>query len=173
MAVKDMKNDELVDHYYELKHLSADDEETANYYKDIIREMASRFAIMTENEAISVKSSGENMLNETAIRIIEEIPIETDEQKAALELATEALKRYKCLELAPIDDKSFSVFSQDQVLHIYCKTKEDMDNAIAIINKEFSERNDKKRSEELYRHDRNVTEIGIQHSWSYGCDRCG
>ena len=31
------------------------------------------------------------MLNETAIRIIEEIPIETDEQKAALELATEAL----------------------------------------------------------------------------------
>ena len=40
------------------------------------------------------------MLNERAIRIIEEIPIETDEQKAALELATEALKMFKCIELA-------------------------------------------------------------------------
>ena len=48
------------------------------------------------------------MLNERAIRIIEEIPIKTDEQKAALELATEALKRYKCIELAPLDDKAFT-----------------------------------------------------------------
>lgn len=75
------------------------------------------------------------MLNEKAIRIIEEIPIETDEQKAALELATEALKRYKCIEFAPLDDKAFYAFRQDQVLNIYCKTKEDMDNAIAIIKK--------------------------------------
>lgn len=81
------------------------------------------------------------MLNEKAIRIIEEIPIETPEQKAALELATEALKRYKCIELAPIDDKAFSAFRQDQVLHVYCKTDEDMDSAIAIIKKEFGERN--------------------------------
>ena len=51
MAVKDMKNDELVDHYYELKHLSADDEETAKYYKELVREMSERFAIMIENEA--------------------------------------------------------------------------------------------------------------------------
>lgn len=51
MAVKDMKNDELVDHYYELKHLNADDAETAKYYKELVREMAERFAIMIENEA--------------------------------------------------------------------------------------------------------------------------
>lgn len=81
------------------------------------------------------------MLNETAIRIIEEIPIDTDEQKAALELATEALKMFKCIELAPLDDKAFYAFKQDQVLHIYCKTEEDMDNAISIITKELGERN--------------------------------
>jgi hypothetical protein len=81
------------------------------------------------------------MLNERAIRIIEEIPIETDEQKAALELATEALKRFKCIELVPLDNKAFYAFRQDQVLHIYCKTEEDMDNAIAIITKELGEKN--------------------------------
>lgn len=81
------------------------------------------------------------MLNETAIRIIEEIPIETDEQKAALELATEALKSYKCIELAPTDDKIFDVFRQDQILHIYCKTEKDMNDAIAIIKKALKERN--------------------------------
>ena len=32
-------------------------------------------------------------------RIIEEIPVETDEQKAALDLATEALKKYnECVD---------------------------------------------------------------------------
>jgi hypothetical protein len=81
------------------------------------------------------------MLNETAIRIIEEIPIETDEQKAALELATEALKMFKCIELAPLDDKAFYAFRQDQVLHIYCITEEDMNSVIAIIKKEWGERN--------------------------------
>lgn len=75
------------------------------------------------------------MLNETAIRIIEEIPIETPEQKAALELATEALKRYKCIELAPLDNKAFYAFKQNQVLHIYLKSEEDLDNAIEIIKK--------------------------------------
>lgn len=58
MAVKDMKNDELVDHYYELKHLSADDEETAKYYKEIIREMANRFAIKVENESLDYNDPG-------------------------------------------------------------------------------------------------------------------
>jgi hypothetical protein len=75
------------------------------------------------------------MLNERAIRIIEEIPIETDEQKAALELATEALKMFKCIELAPLDNKAFYAFRQDQVLYIYCKTEEEMNNVIAIIKK--------------------------------------
>lgn len=75
------------------------------------------------------------MLNETAIRIIEEIPIETDEQKAALELAMEALKSYKCIELAPLDDKAFYAFRQNQILHIYCKTEKEMDSVIAIIKK--------------------------------------
>lgn len=58
MAVKDMRNDELVDHYYELKHISADDEETANYYKEIIREMANRFAIKVENESLDYNDPG-------------------------------------------------------------------------------------------------------------------
>lgn len=81
------------------------------------------------------------MLNDTAIRIIEEIPIETDEQKAALELATEALKSYKCIEFAPDGDKNFYAFRQDQVLHIYCKTEKDMNDTIAIIKKALKERN--------------------------------
>lgn len=58
MAIKDMKNDELIDHYYELKHLNADDEETAKYYKELIREMAERFAIMVENESLNCNDSG-------------------------------------------------------------------------------------------------------------------
>lgn len=81
------------------------------------------------------------MLNERAIRIIEEIPAETDEQKAALELAKEALKSYKCIEFAPLDDEAFHAFRQNQILHIYCKTEKDMDSAIAIIKKELEERN--------------------------------
>lgn len=88
------------------------------------------------------------MLNEKAIRIIEEIPVETDEQKAALELAKEALKSYKCIEIAPVGDKIFDVFRQNQILRIYCKTEKDMDSAIAIIKekrqivkKEMGERN--------------------------------
>lgn len=81
------------------------------------------------------------MLNEKAIRIIEEIPIETDEQKAALDLATEALKRYKCIELAPLDNKAFYAFKQDQVLHIYCRTEEEMNRTIAIIEKELGYKN--------------------------------
>lgn len=83
------------------------------------------------------------MLNDTAIRIIEEIPIETDEQKAALELATEALKFYKCIEFAPDGDKTFYGFRQNQILHIYCKTEKDMNDAIAIIKKELEERKEK------------------------------
>lgn len=79
------------------------------------------------------------MLNERAIRIIEEIPIETDEQKAALKLATEALKSYKCIEFAPVDDKAFHAFRQNQILHIYCETEKDMDSAIAIIKKELGD----------------------------------
>jgi hypothetical protein len=79
------------------------------------------------------------MLNETAIRIIEEIPIETPEQKAALDLAVEALKRYKCIELAPLDNKAFYVFNQDQVLHIYCKSQEEMNKVIEIIKKGWGE----------------------------------
>lgn len=81
------------------------------------------------------------MLNETAIRIIDEIPVETDEQKAALELAKEALKSYKCIEFAPLDDKAFYAFRQNQILHIYCKTEKDMDSAIAIIKKELEAKN--------------------------------
>lgn len=58
MAVNDMRNDELVDHYYELKHLPADDEKTAKFYEDIIREMASRFAIKVENESLDCIDPG-------------------------------------------------------------------------------------------------------------------
>lgn len=80
------------------------------------------------------------MLNERAIRIIEEIPIETDEQKTALELSTEALKRYKCIELAPLDNKALYAFKQDQVLHIYCKDQEEMNKVIEIIKKGWGEK---------------------------------
>lgn len=81
------------------------------------------------------------MLNERAIRIIEEIPIETDEQKAALELAKEALKSYKCIEVAPVGDKKFDLFRQNQILHIYCRTEEEMFSTIAIIEKELGHKN--------------------------------
>lgn len=81
------------------------------------------------------------MLNETAIRIIEEIPIETPEQKAALELAKEALKSYKCIEIVPVGDKIFDVFRQNQILHIYCRTEEEMNNTLAIIEKELGHKN--------------------------------
>ena len=70
------------------------------------------------------------MLNERAIRIIEEIPIETDEQKAAITLAKEALKVYRTLQLVPLEDGKFTLIHPDQILHIYCMSDEEMDRAM-------------------------------------------
>ena len=75
------------------------------------------------------------MLNERAIRIIEEIPIETDEQKAAITLAKEALKVYRTLQLVPLEDGKFTLIHPDQILHIYCMSDEEMDRAMEIIKK--------------------------------------
>lgn len=95
MAVKDMKNDELVDHYYELKHLSADNEEAAKFYKEIIREMANRFAIKVENESLDyndpgytqvlIKSNGEAVAVSTKWDITIHCDSE-EEQKHVMEL---------------------------------------------------------------------------------------
>ena len=75
------------------------------------------------------------MLNERAIRIIEEIPIETPEQKAALKMAVESLKIYKSIQAVPDKNSVFHLLDPVYCLHIYCKDQEEMNKVIEIIKK--------------------------------------
>ena len=79
------------------------------------------------------------MLNERAIRIIEEIPIDTPEQKAALKMAVEALKIYKSIQAVPDKNSVFHLLDPAYCLHIYCKDQEEMDKVIEIVKKGWGE----------------------------------
>lgn len=81
------------------------------------------------------------MLNETAIRIIEEIPTETDEQDAALNMAMEALKVYRSIQAVPDKNSVFHLMDPKYCLHIYCEKQEEMDILIERIKKGWGERN--------------------------------
>lgn len=75
------------------------------------------------------------MMNDKAARILDTIEPETDEQKAAITLAKEALKVYRTLQLVPVEDNKFTLVHPDQILHIYCMSDEEMDRAMEIIKK--------------------------------------
>ena len=61
------------------------------------------------------------MMNEKAIEIIaKEVPVHDGEVKAALLLAIDALKCYKCIELYPdTDNNTFRYMDPEYCLHIY------------------------------------------------------
>lgn len=75
------------------------------------------------------------MMNDKAARILDTIRPETDEQKAAITLAKEALKVYRTLQLVPVKDNKFTLVHPDQILHIYCMSDEEMDRAMEILKK--------------------------------------
>ena len=63
--IHDMTDDELVSHYRDMQHLTVDTstkEGISNlaYYQGIVRQMASRFAILVENREIEDKEAADD-----------------------------------------------------------------------------------------------------------------
>lgn len=75
------------------------------------------------------------MMNEKAIEIIAtEVPIHDGEVKAALLLAIDALKCYKCMELYPDkDNNTFRYMDPENCLHIYHNSEAEMLNTIEYL----------------------------------------
>lgn len=74
------------------------------------------------------------MLNEKAIDILDEMEPETDEQKAALDMAKEALSEYKCtLLVADEESQKFKAFKTKNILHVYCQNDEEMEKVEGLI----------------------------------------
>jgi hypothetical protein len=76
----------------------------------------------------------EDMLNEKAIDILDEMKPETAEQKAALDMAKAALSEYKCMLLvADEESQKFKAFKTKNILHIYCQNDEEMQKVEELI----------------------------------------
>lgn len=72
------------------------------------------------------------MINQTAIEIIEKMAPESEKEQAALKLAVEALKVYKELMLFP-SENSFKLYNPELAIGIACHNKEEQDKVIAYL----------------------------------------
>lgn len=74
-----------------------------------------------------------------AIEIIAtEVPIHDGEVKAALLLAIDALKCYKCKEFYPDkDNNAFRYMDPENCLHIYCESEAAMLNTIEYLEARY------------------------------------